>query len=54
MHPPPSVRKHYPTLRTTPSIATAQVLYHAYGTFAPVSCSSFLPGTTIGRSPQVG
>jgi hypothetical protein len=48
MHPPPSVRKHYPTLRTTPSIATALVLRHAYGTAAPVSYSSFLPGATIG------
>jgi hypothetical protein len=54
MNQPPSVREHYPTLRTTPSIATALVLYHGHGTAPPVSCSSVLPGTAIGRSTQVG
>ncbi len=35
LHPPPSVREHYPALRTTPSLAIALFLYH--GTAHPIS-----------------
>ena len=54
VQPPPSVREHDPTLRTTPSISIAPVLYHAHDTAPPLPYSSFLPGTPIGRSTQVG
>ena len=37
VHPPPSVREHYPTLRTTPSIAAALVLCHTHGIARPIS-----------------
>ncbi len=36
VHPPPSVCDHYPTLRTTPSIATAPALYRTHGTAHPI------------------